>query len=112
MENAAVQREHGDLGGTFTFGNVDYPCSAGGDMTGLTMKADGGGFQSSVTKKIVIRSALFASLPRKPQGGDKCSLTFNLEGVAFERTISPMNGVENYNGILTVIQFQDSNESA
>lgn len=116
MENACSERERSDLGGTVTFGTGDtaatIPCAMGIDTNGLTLNQNGSGLQSSSIKRIIVRNSQLASLPQAPKSGDICILKCNLEEGTTTRTIAPGTGIENMNGIITAINFQDANKGA
>lgn len=116
MENAASGREGSDLGGTVTFGSGDaaqtLPCSMGVDTNGLTLNANGSGLQSSSIKRIIVRNSQLITLSQAPKSGDICTLKNNLEDSTTQRTIAMGIGIENMNGIITAINFQDVNQGA
>ena len=110
MENAAARREASDLGGFITFPECEpVPCSMGVDTSGLARADNSAGFQFNQTRRLVVRSALIAALPRAPQAGDVCSVIGNLETVASSLTIAPTNGVESFNAILTAVNLYNPN---
>ena len=110
MESAAARRETDDLGGTITFPQCDpVPCSMGFDISGLQRADNSAGLQLNQTRRVIIRTALLADLPRQPQAGDTVTVQGNLESSPTELVISPGNGIEQFNAILTAFNLYNPN---
>ena len=110
MEAAAARRETDDLGGTITFPESDpLPCSMGVDTSGLQRAENSAGFQFNQTRKVIVRTAMLADIPRQPQSGDTVTVQGNLEAAPVELVISPSNGIEQMNGILTAFNLYNPN---
>ena len=110
LEICAVRREQSDLGGILTLATGEQiPCAMGVDISGLQRADNSAGFQFNQTRRVVIRSALLADLPRQPQAGDPVTIQGNLEADSTTLTISPSTGIEQMNGILTAINLYNPN---
>ena len=71
LEICAVRREQSDLGGMLTLATGEQiPCAVGVDTSGLQRADNSAGFQFNQTRKVIVRTALLADLPRAPQSGD------------------------------------------
>lgn len=81
----------------------------GVDTSGLTRADNSAGFNFNQTRKVVVRTALLADLPRQPQAGDVVTVHGNLEDQPVTLTISPGNGIETMNAILTGINLYNPN---
>ena len=113
VEYAASQRERDDLGGTIQFsksGNSPLvfgdpiPCSMGADLMALMRAGTTDGFNLNETRKVTVRTCLLQGMARQPQSGDTVKLKGNLpNSPTVQLQISDEGGVQNCNGILTVI---------
>ena len=110
MESAAARRETDDLGGTITFPQCDpVPCSMGFDISGLQRAENSAGLQLNQPRRVIVRSHLLDDLPRQPQAGDTVTVRGNLESEDSELVISPGNGIEKFNAILTAFNLYNPN---
>lgn len=111
LENAALRRERGDLGGTVTFaGETEpLPCALGPETSGLQRANNTAGFQFADTRRIIVRTALLAGLARAPRAGDTVTVQGNLEPNAQRLMIAPATGIEAMNGILTAFNLFNPN---
>ena len=110
LEAAAYRREQSDLGGTITFPDCPpIPCSIGVDTSGIQRADSSAGFQLNQSRRVVVRTAMLASLPRTPQSGDLVEVKGNLEEFPVELTISPSTGIEQMNAILTAFNLYNPN---
>ena len=116
FEIPAARREADDLGGFITLptGNaanptVKLPCAMGVDTSGLQRADNSAGFQMNQIRRVVIRTALLAQIPRMPAAGDNVIVQGNLESSPTELVISPSNGIEQMNGILTALNLYNPN---
>jgi hypothetical protein len=110
LEVAAARREQGDLGGTLTLATGEtIPCSLGVDTSGLQRADNSAGFQFNQTRRVIVRTALLADIPRAPQAGDTVTVQGNLEDGPVSLVISPSNGIEQMNGILTAFNLYNPN---
>ena len=116
LETAAARREADDLGGSITLPTGDattptitLPCSMGFDTSGLQRADNSAGFQMNQTRRVIVRTALLADLPRQPQAGDTVTVHGNLESSPTELVISPGNGIEQFNAILTAFNLYNPN---
>jgi len=109
-EVAAAKREATELGGLITFPQCPpVPCSMGVDTSGLQRAENSAGFQFNQTRKVIVRTAMLADIPRQPQAGDTVTVQGNLEAAPMELVISPSNGIEQLNGILTAFNLYNPN---
>ena len=116
LETAAARRESSDLGGTINFPTGDaatpwlsLPCSMGFDTSGLARADNSAGFQLNQTRRVIVRASMLADLPRQPQAGDTVTVRGNLETEDSELVISPGNGIEKFNAILTAFNLYTPN---
>lgn len=116
LETAAARREADDLGGVITFPTGDaafptisLPCAMGMDTSGIARAENSAGFQMNQVRRVIVRSALLADLPRQPQSGDTVTVQGNLESSPTEFQISPSNGIEQFNAILTAFNLYNPN---
>lgn len=110
LESAAARRELGDLGGYIRFPDCDpVTCAMGVDVSGIQRADNSAGFQENQTRRVVVRSAMLANLPRSPQAGDIVEIKGNLEADPVELTIMPTTGIERYNAILTAFNLYNPN---
>lgn len=106
LEIAIIRREQSDLGGVVRFSGQpdevpDIPCAMGMDASGIQRSDNSAGFQLNQTRRIVVRTALLAALLAAPAAGDTVRVKGNLEEDWTELVISPGNGIESMNAILT-----------
>jgi hypothetical protein len=110
LESAALQRERSDLGGTITFPDCPpIPCAIGVDTSGIQRADNSAGYQLNQSRRVVVRTAMLASLPRTPQAGDLVEIKGNLEENPVSLAISPSTGIEQMNAILTAFNLYNPN---
>jgi len=110
LEICAVRREQSDLGGILTLATGEQiPCAMGVDTSGLQRADNSAGFQLNQTRKVVVRTAMLSDIPRQPQAGDEVTVQGNLESNPITLVISPTNGIEQMNSILTGFNLYNPN---
>ena len=110
MESAAARRERGDLGGWITLPECDpIPCCFGPDTSGLQRADNSAGFQFNQMRRAIVRTSLLKDIPRQPAAGDTVTVRGNLETEDSILVISPSNGIEGFNAILTAINLYNPN---
>lgn len=110
LEVAALRREQSDLGGILTLSTgEEIPCAIGVDTSGLQRADNSAGFQVNQNRRVIVRSALLADIPRQPQSGDIVTVQGNLEEYPVSLVISPTNGIEQMNAILTAFNLYNPN---
>jgi len=81
----------------------------GFDISGLQRAENSAGLQLNQTRRVIVRASMLADLPRQPQAGDTVTVRGNLETEDSELVISPGNGIEKFNAILTAFNLYNPN---
>ena len=106
LEAAAAIRESSDLGGTLTLATgEEIPCSIGVDTSGMQRADNSAGVIIVQSRRILVRTSELAGVSRQPQSGDTVTVQGNLESSATSLVISPGNGIEQFNAILTAFNL-------